>query len=152
VLYRKADNQSGLSAYNDVTTRSRHLEENLLMNSFLKIQDVALLKSIFTKDLEPFGTVSKKTIPFVLGMLAMQSPETYKKIWGYNQISQFINSPENYALVHKMYGFSYKDFLGLAKKFDKDTVEIKYKKYKKLFNINCIIIALLVLGILTLLV
>ena len=147
VLYRKADDQSGLSAFNEITTRRRHLEENLLMDSFLKIQDPAVLQRIFTKELESFGTVTKEMIPFVLGNLAMKSREKYKKIWGYNQISRFINVPENYILLHRAYGFSYKEFLGLATRFEKDPAEIKYKKYKGLFNKLLVVTICLVAGL-----
>lgn len=135
VLYRKAnEHTSGLSAVNEKTTKSRHLEENILMNSFLKIQDVSLLKKVFKGTLKEYKNISKETIPFVLGMLALKSQKTYKKIWGYNQVAQFINDPEHYALIHKMYGFEYKNFLGLEQYFANDVIEKKYKKYKRLFN------------------
>ena len=134
-FYRKNDSQSGISAVNEITTRQEHLEEKLLMDAFLKINNIELLQSIFKNDLDEFGKISVETIPFVLGMLAMKSHNKYKKIWGYNQICDFINNVDNYTLVNKMYGFSYKDFLGLAKKFDTAPEKIKYKKYKKLFNI-----------------
>lgn len=147
VLYRKNDDQSGLSAFTDMTLKRRQLEENLLMDSYLKIQDVSLLEKIFETDLGDFSNVSKKTIPFVLGQLALNSREKYKKVWGYNQISKFINNPENYALVHKIYGFSYKDFLNLAAKFENAPIEKKYKKYKRLFNRLLVVIAVLILTI-----
>lgn len=144
VLYRKNDSQSGISAYNEITTRRRYLEENLLMDSYLKIHDVKLLRNIFATDLDGFGKISGRTIPFVLGQLAMMSSEKYKKIWGYNQISKFINNPSNYTMVNKLYGFAYKDFLGLAAVFDRPLLEIKYKKYKQLFNISiCVLIGLM---------
>lgn len=139
VLYRKHDSQAGLSAINDITEKRRHLEENLLMDSFLAIKDVALLKDIFKTELDAYGTISDKTIPFVLGMLALNSPEEYKKLWGYRQIVAFINTTENYELVNKLYGFEYKDFLKLASKFNNDPIKAKYRKYKKLFNISLVV-------------
>lgn len=151
VLYRKNDSQSGISAINEITTRREHLEENLLMDSFLKIDNVKLLQNIFKNDLDEFGKISTNVIPFVLGMLAMKSHNKYKKIWGYNQICAFINNIDNYVLVNKLYGFSYKDFLGLAKKFDTDPEKIKYKKYKKLFNILlgvCCVLAIVIIALL----
>lgn len=144
VLYRKPNNQSGLSAFNDTTTRNKHLEENLLMDSFLQIHDVALLKHIFTDDLKPFGTINKETLPFILGRLAINlSHDKYKKIWGYNQIVKFINCPKNYQLVNKLYGFSYSDFLNLAHNFGKNVIQIKYQKYKHLFNASLFVIGIL---------
>lgn len=147
VLYRKNDSQSGLSASNTITEHAKHLETNLLMNSFLKIQDVNLLKNIFKDNLNQFNKISSDTIPFVLGQLALQSDDMYKKVWGYNQIVRFINSMENYALVNKLYGFSYKNFLGLSGQFCKSTTEIKYYKYKKLFNVSCFIILVLLFAL-----
>lgn len=153
VLYRKDDdNQSGLSANNKKSAICRQLEENILLDSYLKIQDVSLLKNIFETDLGNFKDVSRKTIPFVLGQLALNSKDMYKKLWGYNQIARFINDTKNYALVHKMYGFSYKDFLNLAAKFDNNPMEIKYNKYKRLFNRLLLVIAVLVLTIIGVLV
>ena len=105
------------------------------------------MEKIFETEVGDFSNVSKKTIPFVLGQLALNSREKYKKVWGYNQISKFINNPENYALVHKIYGFSYKDFLNLAAKFENDPIEKKYKKYKRLFNRLLVVIAVLILTI-----
>lgn len=145
VLYRKNDMQSGLSAINDTTKMRIHLEENMLMNSFLQITDIKILKNIFGNDLEQFGNISKKTIPFILGRLAMQSHDKYKKIWGYNQIANFINNNKNYALVNKMYNFCYKDFLALAKKFNENQFKLKYIKYKKLFNLLCALTSIIII-------
>lgn len=147
VLYRKANNQSGLSASNDKTARAKQLEENLLMNSFLKIKDTKTLRNIFKNDLDAYKTIKPETIPFVLGQMALKSSNKYKQIWGYNQIVACINDIKHYETVNKLYGFSYKDFLNLAKYFDKDDTEIKYKKYKGLFNKMLVVIAVLVITI-----
>lgn len=151
VLYRKADSQSGLSAQNEVTTIRRQLEENLLMDSFLEITDINLLRKIFPKELEKFEKIPKKTIPFILGMLALNSTEKYKKLWGYNQVAKFINNQDNYELVHNMYGFSYKNYLNLATSFVESQQINKYLKYKKLFNLVLFICVLLFVVIVTLL-
>lgn len=152
VLYRKNDSQSGLSAINPITARRCCLEENLLMDSFLGISDIDILKKIFPNELKPLGKITKDVIPFVLGMLALESPREYKKIWGYNQISRFINTQDNYALVNRLYGFSYKDFLKLATKFDNSRKEfMKHKKYRLLFNILlcvCILLAVIIIALL----
>lgn len=143
VLYRKATDQSGLSGSNEVNPIRQQLEENLLMDSFLKIKDPVVLRKIFNEELINYETIDKRTIPFVLGMLAMKSSERFKRVWGFNQISKFINSQDNYTLVHKVYGFSYKDFLGLARLVGEDLMTQKYRKYKKLFNVMAVISAVL---------
>lgn len=138
VLYRKNDAHSGLSACSEATTTAQQLETNLLMNSFLKIQDTKLLEKIFKSDINKFKPVSKDIIPYVLGTLALQSPDRYKKIWGYNQIVHYINMPKNYETLNKKYNFCYHDFLNIVNSFSSELSVKKYRKYKKLFNYCCI--------------
>ena len=139
VLYRKPSKKSGVSFLNKNTSVLYNLEENLLMDSFLQIKDVKILKNIFGEDLlKQFGVLDNKFIPYYLGLLALQNAETeYKKLWGYNQIVKFIIIPENYENLYKKYGFSFKQYLGLSKYFDNTVSEIKARKYKTLFNIMC---------------
>lgn len=149
VIYRKPSKKSGISAGSAKTSRTRQLEENLLMDSFLQITNVAKLQEIFGDDLlKQFGALDKNFIPYYLGTLALNHAKTeYKKLWGYNQIVKFITDSENYNLLHKKYGFCYKDFLNLADKFEKTPVEKKYQKYKKLFNFSIIVILVLLIGL-----
>ena len=148
VLYRKADDQAGLSAVNEINQIRQQLEENLLMNSFLKIHDINLLRDIFGEDLREYKDIDRKTIPFILGMLAMKASERFKRVWGFNQVSKFINTPDNYRLVNKKYGFCYKDFINLAAFFNESPFKRKYIKYKSLFNGSCVLVAILVIGLL----
>lgn len=149
VIYRKPSKKSGISETNSKTLRIRQLEENILMDSFLQIKDIAMLKEVFGPDLlQRFGKLDNFFIPYYLGSLALDAQTEYKKVWGYNQIAGFITKPENYALVHKKYGFCYKDFLNLADKFEQSPMERKYIKYKKLFNISIIIICLFIIWLL----
>ena len=146
VLYRKNDAHSGLSARSEATTTARQLETNLLMNSFLKIQDVKLLENIFKSDLDTFKPFSKNMIPYILGTLALQSPDRYKKIWGYNQIVKFINVPANYKLLNTKYGFCYHDFLNIANSFGLELSVKKYRKYKKLFNYVSVLLIVFIIA------
>lgn len=140
VLYRLPSAKSGISYYTTASKRRCDLEEYLVMDSFLKIDNFDTLSGIFGKDLEQFcsnlSNTFQKVKPFILGKLALKSENEYKKIWGYKQIANFINSVDNYKLVHDLYGFDFHDFLNLANEFNIDPFFIKYKKYKKLFNIT----------------
>lgn len=149
VLYRIPSAKSGISYRTPLSKRRCELEERRVMDAYLQISDVDTLKNIFQDDLKPFGKIDKKLIPYVLGMLAMNSKNEYKKIWGHTQVSDFIDTIDNYQLVNKKYGFCYRDFLNLAGKFDTNPFEIKYLKYKNLFN-KSLILALL-LGLLAIL-
>ena len=154
VLYRIPSEQSGISFFSEVFWKRCQLEENLLMDSFLKIDDIQILKKIFGNDLIPYGKISKDLLPYILGSLALNSNNEYKKIWGYNQISEFLGVQKNYDKVNKLYGFCYKDFLSLANKFiEKDKMrdpikklKKKVKKYKRLFVTSIIINLLFILS------
>lgn len=145
VLYRIPSAKSGISYRTPLSKRRCDLEERKVMDSFLQIKDVKTLERIFQDDIKPFGKIDTKMIPYVLGMLAMNSNNEYKKIWGYNQVSNFIDTIDNYNLVHGKYGFCYRDFLNLAGKFDTNPFEIKYKKYKKLFNRLLILLLMVII-------
>lgn len=146
VNYRKPSDKSGISVTNDVTLRTRKLEENLLMDSFLQIKDISELSEIFGDDLlARFGKLENKLIPYYLGQLALDADTEYKKLWGYNQIVRFISDATNYKLLNKRYGFCYADFLKLSKKFGPDANWRKYKKYKKFFNIVCVLLGVSVI-------
>lgn len=146
IVYRKPSRTSGMSVHNSKTLRTRQLEENIVMDSFLQITDVAKLREIFGDDLlQRFGVLENKFIPYYLGMLALDAKTEYKKLWGYNQVVKFITNPENYNLLYEKYGFCYKDFLDLADNFKKTTIEKKYKKYKNLFNFSIIVILVLLI-------
>ncbi|MFQ6739187.1 MAG: glycosyltransferase family 2 protein [Alphaproteobacteria bacterium] len=138
VLYRVPSAKSGISYRTEASQRRCALEEDLVMNAFLRIDNFDTLYAIFGKDLDQFGSDLSKNFqrvkPFVLGKLALKSGNEAKKIWGYKQIVRFINTIDNYKLVHDLYGFDFRAFLDLANEFDVNPFFIKYQKYKKLFN------------------
>ena len=138
VLYRLPSAVSGISYSTPISQRRCDLEENMVMDSFLKINSFETLLKIFGNDIEQFGADMRKyfprILPFVLGKLAMKSDNEFKKMWGYYQIVRFINTPDNYDLLHKLYGFCYRDFLNLANDFKINSFVLKYRKYKRLFN------------------
>lgn len=151
VLYRRPSEKSGLSYITNESKWRVNMEESAVMDMFLKIHDVEKLHQIFGKDVESFGKISDKMIPYVLGNLALKSDNVFKKMWGHKIISGFINNIENYKKLNDMYGFCFHNYLNIAKNFAQDQFFIKYKKYKKLFNISiiCIIVLVIILTILS---
>ena len=144
INYRKPSEKSGISVVNENTLRTRKLEENILMDSFLQINKIEQLQDIFGSEaLKQFYPLDERLIPFYLGQLALRADTEYKKIWGYNQIAKFIANKDNYILVHDLYGYCYADFLKISKYFEQDVIQRKYLKYKKLFNRTVVLLILM---------
>lgn len=151
VLYRVPSQKSGISYATTQSAWRCNAEEKFVMDSFLDIKSPELLAKIFGDDIKPFGKITSELIPYVLGCLAIQhSQNEFKKLWGYNTVSQFINQPEHYAMLNKLYHFRYADFLMLANSFDENIYKHKYRKYKKLFN-STVFASTVVLGALIIL-
>lgn len=140
--YRMPNKNSGLSIRSITTENRENLEINELLNYFLQINNPEMLYKIFGNDIEKFGKPIKETISYFLARLALNSDNQTRKVWGYNTIVKFLNNQENFDLVNKLYGFNYKEFLGLVNVFD-ETEEMKLnkkvKKYKNLFNTSLLI-------------
>ncbi len=155
IKYRLPSTHSGISFLSAKTQKQMQLEESLLMDSFLQIKDISTLEKIFADDIKTYGKISADFIPYILGDLALNSPCQYKQIWGYNQISKFLNIENNYHRLNQKYGFCYKDFLNLSNRLLKnDKQEVlrnKYKKYQKLFNLMVGVALLLLILALTVL-
>jgi len=88
--------------------------------------------------------IEPKTIPYWLGRLALTSSVANKRKWGLQTIMDFIGVEENMVLLHRLYGFSYKDYMGYAAVVNEKMPDIK--KYKsKIKKMQKIIIGLIVL-------
>lgn len=153
--YRIISSQTNVSAKSSLVLNREKMEVEKLLNSFLLIDNVDLLKNIFDKDLEEFGEVTEKTIPYFLGRLALKSPQYQKKEWGYKTVMNFISKKENFELLHDLYGFDFKQYMGLASNFEGVSNDLiadfdrKISRYKKLFNV--FLIVSIVLGVISLL-
>lgn len=145
-----------ISINNDKYLIRESLEIDYLMNYFLKIKDVELLKRIFSDEIKNFNIkVYADTIPFFLGQMALLSPMIKRQEWGYHTIMRYLSDKKNYNKVHQRYNFTFKDLLNLIEKIkipqnDEELrrYKTKYKKYKKCFNISIyIFIAIMLLMI-----
>lgn len=130
------------------------LEMNFLMDYFLKIKDVKLLKRVFANELaidsmQPYAD----TIPFFLGQMAFKSPHLKRREWGYHTIMKFLSKKNNFSTVYKRYNFTCKDYLNLVEKIKTPQndellrLKAKCRKYKKRFNALLPITLMLLVGI-----
>ncbi|SHN54170.1 glycosyltransferase family 2 protein [Desulfovibrio litoralis] len=117
VSYRYRQDGQNACARNSATVTREQLEQTFLMDKFLKIKDLELLKSVFGEQLKKFGEPTIETIPYFLGRLALTSNDYSKKAWGYQTILKFIQDGK-LDLLNKLYGLQFKDVLRLAESFD----------------------------------
>ncbi len=149
VDYRIFQDERNISNLGEDTTKRQILETPFLMDAFLKIDDIQLLKEAFKQEIKQTGIEPYiDTIPFFLGQMALLAEEEPRKEWGYRTIINFLKTLDNYNLVHSRYNFSFVDLLNLIKKFKPEIYCTKYKKYKRLFNtslsVSIILLAILI--------
>lgn len=112
ILYRYSDDGTSLSSKNNYTILREKFETNRLMDTFLDITDLNLLKKIFPNSANTF--VDERLIPYYLGKEALKSTRYEKQIWGYNIIMNFISDNSKFDLLHQIEGFIFKDYLDLV--------------------------------------
>lgn len=154
IWYRFDENASNISLPSSITRTREQLEISTLLDTFLEIADLELLKKIFAKEIRESGIEPKEgLIPFFLGRMALYSQDWNRRSWGYRQIMHSYNTPQKAQKLHDTYGFAFKDYLKLSSLcVHQDKTFIKYKKYKKLFNISLVVCAVLLVVIMSLLV
>lgn len=153
VRYRFDANASNISARTLVTIQRERAEVESLMNTFLNMRDIELLKRVFKKEIAELGIMPKEgQIGYFLGRMALLSPLKEWQIWGYHRIMESYNTKEAQEILKEIYDFDFKQYLSLVNNIDCST-ENKYRKYKKLFKILaytnialCLIIAYLLGG------
>lgn len=146
VDYRQFGDERNISNnVNGKVAKRCSLESSLIMDSFMKIRDIELLRKIFKNEIKISKIEPKSnTIPFFLGYMAVLSKNEDKQAWGYKRIADFISTFDGFNLAYQNYGFSFKEFLDLV-----NNIEFKFnkkaKKYKKLFVLTLILSGLLIL-------
>ncbi len=157
VKYRQSSQPTNISAQTTTVLSREVLEEEKVMNSFLKIKDKEFLTKIFGNDLKEFGEPVNETISYFLGRMAFKSSKNQKRRWGYKIIMDFMAEAGNLELLHKLYGFDFKKYLALAQNLEGMSsgliadFDYKISRYKKLFNkflVIAIILGVIVLGLL----
>ncbi|WP_104719206.1 glycosyltransferase [Helicobacter pullorum] len=146
ILYRMVGDQTSISARKDVTLTRENLEIESLMDSFLRVKDIELLKKIFKNEIHNTGIMPyEDTIKFFLGRMALDSPYRARQDWGYHKILEFYNDAINVKKLKERYNFVFKDYLGLACSVKDDKVMRKYQKYKKYFKVSMMLIMVLLI-------
>lgn len=131
VKYRVVNDGKNLSANTSATAIRSELEEASLMDSFLKIQDVDLLKQLFEKEIKETGIIPyPETIKFFWGYMALLSELKTRKIWGYHKIMEFYNESLQNNILKKKYNFVFKDLLNLVTYFESQKIEKQLKKIR----------------------
>lgn len=155
ILYRFDDNVGNISGSFISLSRDR-METEILMDTFLNIDDINLLKKIFAKEIDKTKLEPKiGYLEFFLGNMALLSSEWYRKLWGYHTIMRSYNTKAKAEALKKEYNFEFKDYLNLIKFMCENNEVVKfrdkYKKYKKLSialgGLSVVILVFLIIGV-----
>ncbi|EAK1359016.1 glycosyltransferase [Campylobacter coli] len=139
VRYRVATTNASISAGMSSNIARANLEMEILMQEFLKMNDLDLLEKMFTKEIQATGIKPyKETLKFFLGYMALRSDDEFKKYWGYHKIMEYYNISSNVEILKEKYNFTFKDYVKLSSFCINGRFEKKFKKYKKRFIISCI--------------
>lgn len=137
ILYRFDERANNISWNNAITMEREKLEIDSLMDTFLQIQDVALLQRIFSNEIEQTQIQpTLESIEYFLGRMALLSPDRARQEWGYRKIMSAYSTKEKAQNLKALYGFEFKDYLKIASLLSDDKYYKKYKKYKKALNIS----------------
>lgn len=122
LLYRIRDDGKNISLSNTKAMVSRQFTESYcVLNNYLSITNVDFFISIFGKYIQRLGKVREETIPYFLGMIAIQHcKEVPKKLWGYHILYSFLNKEGMFELLRKDCGLTYSQFKELGKRIEKN--------------------------------
>ncbi len=135
VLYRFDPITNNISARNDRVIKREDMEVERLMDTFLAMRDIDLLKKVFTKEIASLNINPKEnTIEYFLGRVALLSPIETRRMWGYHKVMESYSSREKAQLLKEMYDFDFKAYLGMLWNTE-DKIKKKYHKYRRLFKI-----------------
>jgi glycosyltransferase involved in cell wall biosynthesis len=93
-----------------------YFEKDFIMNSFLQINNLQLLKKVFEKEIKQVAiNVYHDTIPYFLGRMALLTNDSARKQWGYRTIFKFLESEQNSQIIYKKYKQTNKDLIDIIK-------------------------------------
>lgn len=102
--------KTNLSNPSRATTLICKLEDSYVLDKFLQIEDLEWLSKIFAEEIKKLGIEPySNTIDFFLGQVAMLSPHSSRKIWGYHKIYESYDVKN--AILFEKYNFTYKNLL-----------------------------------------
>ena len=106
------DNRLSLGSRTDAAATRFRLEIFRLMDTFLQVKDMQLLKQI--TDSELCDRLPEECAGFILGMSALKCETLEKRQWGYNQICKAYADDTIRKILYDKLGFKFADFLKLA--------------------------------------
>lgn len=155
VVHYRVSDTSACARSNAVIVREK-IETKKLMDTVVDLigNDKNAFMTYFGNNSIVNGqNIDARTIPYWLGRIALTSTNYEKQCWGLQTIMDFIADDKNVQLLNKLYGFSFKDYMGFAKNVvennvenNNDSIRQKYKKYKRLTNI-LIVLCLIMMGV-----
>ncbi|MBK8783850.1 MAG: glycosyltransferase [Anaerolineales bacterium] len=113
-LYRVHDNYSNLSADTSENNIRNIFEYKQILNNYLQIKDVDFFKKVFPES-GKYGEVKPLMIPYFLGRIALDTTRNFQRQWGVEAIYSFLENGELADMLEKDCGFSYVDYIKLAK-------------------------------------
>jgi len=103
-----------LSADSPANRRRQQFEFKQILDHYRQIRDPEQLKKIFP-ECAKFGEPTEQTIPYFLGMLAIDFPSMIHRLWGLETIFDLMADAEAAKLLEELYDFRYRDFIELTK-------------------------------------
>jgi len=113
-LYRVHDNYSNLSADSAENNTRNLFEYKQILNNYLHIKDAEFFKAIFPES-GKYGKVKPLMVPYFLGRIALDTTRNFQRQWGIETIYNFLGNGELANSLEKDCGFSYVDYINLAK-------------------------------------
>jgi glycosyltransferase involved in cell wall biosynthesis len=113
-LVRYRVSTSSLSARSPASMARDLLETRIMMDDFLKIQDMDFLAQVFPVEMKPYAGLPLRHLPYILGRLALLSDITEKRSWGYEAIMRHLSEPGVAEALQALTGFTHKDLMALA--------------------------------------
>jgi glycosyltransferase involved in cell wall biosynthesis len=113
-LVRYRVSPSSLSARSLGSIARDQLETRIMMDDFLKIQEMDFLNQVFPEEFKPYASLPSHHIPYVLGRLALLSEVPEKRCWGYETIMRHLSEPGVAESLQKLAGFTHKNLMVLA--------------------------------------
>jgi hypothetical protein len=113
-LVRYRVSATSLSARSPGSMARDLLETRIMMDDFLKIQDMDFLAQVFPVELQAYASLPLRHLPYVLGRLALLSDIPEKRAWGYEIIMRHISEPGVAESLQALAGFTHMDLMALA--------------------------------------
>lgn len=113
VMYRQPRKKMNNLSKHSLSEQNRlRLEIDSLMDSFLAITDLKLIKQI-TKS-EYCSLLTDECTDFIWGMAALKTERLEKKQWGYKVISKVYSDYAMRKKINNLIGFKFSDYLKIA--------------------------------------